>query len=284
MMLAQFLWIDSTIVLVYLIAMFVMGLYFASKNQNTDDYFLGGRNLPGWALGLSMLSTSISSVTFIALPAAALAKDYRLLVPNLMFPVASILAVLLIIPVFRRTAATTAFEYLEQRFGVSVRLYGAALFIITQLVRSAMVLYLVGIPIASLTGLPILAVIIVGGLFVCAYTMGGGFNAVVWTDVAQTFVLLGGGIFMIAYVIFRVPGGLGEVLAVGWENDKFGVGPMSFNLTERTVWTMLIVGLIGFASDLVSNQTVVQRYLAAKTEREAKKATLLSAVMAIPTC
>ncbi len=275
-------WIDLGVVAAYLIATVTMGVYLIRKNQNTEDYFLGGRAFPGWAVGLSMLSTSISSITFIALPAAAFVRDYRLIVPNLMYPVAALLAILIFIPLFRRGRITTAFEYLEQRFGPGVRLYAAAIFLITQVIRVATVLYLVAIPVSIITNVPVLWVVVIGGLFICLYTIAGGFAAVIWTDVAQTVILLGGGIIAVTIILLRLPEGLWDVIHIGTVHNKFSVGELHWSLSERTVYTMIILGLVNFCSSLVSDQNMVQRYLAASSDREAKKATILSAAMSIP--
>lgn len=276
-------WIDLGIVVIFLVGMAWMGAAFAGKNKDTEEYFLGGRSFPGWAIGLSMVSTTVSSITFIALPAAAYAGDYRLITPNLMYPVAALVAVVVFIPMYRRFRITTAFEYLEKRFGPLVRLYAAATFLLTQLVRVGLVLYLVSTVVATLTGLPILLVVVVGGISICFYTVLGGMDAVIWTDVAQTFILLAGGLAALVLILVELPGGLGQVLEVGWEQSKFGLGPIEWSLNDRTFFTMMIVGLVGFLSDLVGNQNMVQRYLSAKSDREAKKATIFSAILTVPT-
>jgi len=132
--------LDLIVIFIYAAAMVWMGLYFSRRNKSTSDYFLGGRRLPAWVIGLSMLGTSISSVTFLAFPAAAFALDWRQVVPNLMLPFVAVFAIWFFIPFFRRGNLTSAFEYLEDRFGPLVRLYGAISFIILQLVRVGTVL------------------------------------------------------------------------------------------------------------------------------------------------
>ncbi len=276
-------WIDLVVVAAYLLAMAGMGVYFSRKNRDTEGYFLGKRRIPGWAIGLSMLSTSISSITFLALPAAAYVKDYRLIVPNLMMPVAAVFVVLIFVPLYRRCCSTSAFEYLEMRFGSGVRLYAVGVFLLAQLVRVATVLYLVAIPVSILTNIPIMWVVVIGGLILCFYTVAGGFDAVIWTDVVQTFVLLGGGIVCLAIIIYDIPGSVGSVFRIGWENHKFSLGEWHWDLSERTAYTMAILGLVNFGSEMIGNQNWVQRYLAASSDREAKKATALAAVMSLPT-
>lgn len=275
--------LDLLVVLLYMIGMAGVGLYCARRTTTTEGYFLGNRAFPGWAIGLSMLGTSISSVTFLALPAAAYILDYRQAVPNLTLPIVAVVAVVLFIPLFRRGRATSAFEYLEARFGTWARTYAAASFIFLQLVRLSTVLYLVSIPVASMTGVHVLWVVLIGGVFIGFYTVLGGIEAVIWTDVVQTVILLLGGVVCIGAVILSLPGGLAEVVSVGAAHDKFSFGPLEASFDHRTFLALLLLGLVNFTTEYSSNQNVVQRYLAARSTYEARKATLICAAMSVPT-
>lgn len=275
--------LDVLVVAVYLLAMAGMGLYFARRNRNTEEYFVGGRSLRGWVVGISMLSTSISSITFLAFPAAAFVLDWRQLVSNLMLPFVAVLAVLLFVPLFRRGRLTSAFEYLGERFGPAARLYGALSFILLQLIRLATVLFLLAIPVTMLTGLPMELVIIAVGLFVAFYTVAGGIEAVIWTDVVQAFVLWFGGIGCALFIAFQVPGGLGGIIDIGIAHNKFGIGSLEWNFGERTFWTVVLLGIFHWLAMYSSDQTFVQRYVASSSQREAQKATILYSVLAVPT-
>jgi solute:Na+ symporter, SSS family len=275
--------IDLIVVIIFMLIMAGVGIYFSKKNNSTEEYFLGNRSFPGWVIGLSMLGTSISSITFLALPAAAFILDYRQAVPNLAVPFVALAAVLVFIPFFRVGKATSAFEYLEHRYGQVVRLYAASSFIVLQLLRLATVLYLVSIPIASMTGFNIIGVIIVAGIFIGFYTVLGGIDAVIWTDVVQTIVLLLGGIVCLGIIIYLLPGGLNEVIEVGSKFNKFSLGPINWGLDSRTFLVLFLLGIVNFTTEFSSNQNLVQRYLAAKSTREARKATIICAAMSIPT-
>lgn len=275
--------LDIVVLLIYLVGMALMGLYFSHKNKTTEDYFLGNRSFPGWAVGISMLGTSISSVTFLAFPAAAYILDYRQVAPNLMLPVIAIVAIVVFIPFFRRANLTSAFEYLGDRYGSLVRLYGAISFIIIHLIRLGTVLYLVSIPVAFLTGLPIFWVIIIGGIFIAFYTVAGGIEAVIWTDVVQTFVLIMGGLLCLAIVVIDLPHGMSQIIEIGIADDKFSFGSMHWDLNDRTFPIMLILGVFWWLAEYSSNQTVIQRYAAAGSLTEARKATGLCALMSVPT-
>lgn len=274
--------LDALTIGVYLLAMLGVGLYFARKNNTTEEYFVGNRNFPGWVLGLSMLGTIVSSATFLALPAAAYILDWRQLSVNLVLPFVAILAVVLFIPFFRRGGLTTAFEYLGLRYGAAPRLYGTLSFILMQLIRMAQILFLVSLPIQFLTGAPITLVIIGSGAFIAFYTIAGGIEAVVWTDVVQAIILMAGGVICFLTIAFDLPGGFAQIIDVGAAHNKFSLGSFDWNLGERTFWTVAILGVINWLAIYAGDQNMVQRYAAARSTREARKATILYSTIALP--
>ncbi|MGD8238934.1 MAG: sodium:solute symporter [Armatimonadota bacterium] len=275
--------LDVAAIIIYLAGMAAMGIYFARRNQDTEEYFVGGRAFPGWAIGLSMLGTSISSVTFLAFPAAAYILDWRQLVSNLTLPIVAVLAVIVFIPFFRRGRLTSAFEYLGDRFGPGARLYGTISFIFLQLIRLSTVLFLVSIPVSLLTGTPMWVVIVAAGIFIAFYTVAGGIDAVIWTDVIQAIVLWLGGLVCFLYIAFHLPGGVGQIIAVGSEHGKFAVGAMKWSLNERTFWAVALLGIFNWLKMYSSDQNLVQRYVASRSMREARKATTLYSATAVPT-
>jgi SSS family solute:Na+ symporter len=273
---------DLIAVVLYLALMIGVGLFFARKNKTTEQYFVGNRSFPGWVIGLSMLGTIVSSATFIALPAAAFILDWRQLTVNLMLPFVAVIAVVFFIPFFRRGKMTTAFEYLQARYGTIPRMYGTGSFIVLQLIRMAQVLFLVSLPIQFLTGAPLWIVIVAAGVFIGFYTIAGGIEAVIWTDVLQALILIVGGVLCLVIIIWDLPEGLGQILEVGKQYDKFSLGSFGWDLTERTFWTVAILGLINWLTIYAGDQNMVQRYAAAKSTREARKATLIFSVVALP--
>ena len=127
--------LNYTVVILFLLTMAGMGIYFSRRNHSSEEYFLGGRKVPGWALGISMVGNAVSSITFLALPAAAYALDWRQLTPNLFMPLAALLACWLFIPFFRRSRHVTAYEYLGERYGTGIRIYSAIYNLLNQLLR-----------------------------------------------------------------------------------------------------------------------------------------------------
>lgn len=275
--------IDASVVVLYFVAILALGFFFASRSKNTEQYFVASRSYSGWVLGISMLSTTISSITFLAFPAATFALDWRMAVNYITWPIGALLAISVFIPFFRHGRATTAFEYLEDRYGAVASLYGAISFIVMELLRIGLILYLVALAVSSLTGFAIVPTIIVVGLVIACYTVVGGFEGVVWTDVIQAFVLWLGGILCIGLIIIKLPGGFRQIVEVGAENGKFYLGSMDFNLTERTFWTMFILGVVASIGNFGTSQHVVQRYIAAKSTREARKSAIVGACLSVPT-
>jgi len=229
-----------------------------------------------------MVGTSISSLTFLAFPADAFKTAWLRILPGFTLPLAIVIVGYFFLPFFRRTKIISAYEYLEHRFGPSVRTYGAVTFIIGQLIRISMILYLLSLLMHEITGLDPLVSILIAGLFVALYTIIGGIDAVIWTDVMQTIMLAFGGIFCLGVIIYEVPGGLSEVIDIAardgkmafaeWENGTVLPVSWGFSLSEKTALMMLFLGLTQWFQEYTSNQNVIQRYATAKNIHEARKA------------
>jgi SSS family transporter len=274
--------LDAAIVTIYLVALLAIGIVSARRSATAENYFVGHRDYPGWLIALSMLGSIISSMTFLALPAAAYVLDWRQLTVNLMAPLVAILAVVVFIPFFRRGGLTSAFEYLGERFGTVARLYGTVNFIVLQLIRLAQVLFLMALPMQFITGVPLEWVICGVGLFVAAVTVAGGMETVVVADAVQAVIKVAGGVLCAVCLIRAMPGGLAEIIELGQEGDKFSLGSFDWDLTQRTFWTVAILGILNYLNIYSGEQTVVQRYVSARTTREARKATLLFSFVAVP--
>lgn len=281
----------------------VMAAYFAGmawvawlvrgRNRTTDGYFLGGRSMPGWAVGFSLAGTAISSITFLALPADAFKTAWLRMLPNFVLPLGVLAGSWFFLRFYRDGKTTTAFQFLESRFGPSTRLYGAFAFVVGQMLRISLILYLLGQLTHELTGLPPALSIVVSGLFVSVYTAVGGIEAVVWTDVAQTIVLAFGGAACIAIVVWSVPGGLAGVIATAWAAGKLSFADLAadgtlrptavgLSLSDKTVAMMLLVGLSHWLAEYACNQNVIQRYCASASTRQARRALWLGCLLAIP--
>lgn len=275
-------YIDVTILIIYFAGMAVMGAYFARRNTSTEEYFVGGRSFAGWVVGLSLVGTSISSVTFLAYPADAFKTAWLRYIPNLALPVVVFLAIRYFLPVFCKGRITSAYEFLEGRFGPSIRVYAACVYMFAQVSRVSIILYLIALVAMQLTGLPPEWCIVIGGVVVAAYTIAGGIDAVIWTDVIQTVLLLLGGILCLGVIIWALPGGLPQIFEVAWAHHKFALAdPVNgsfpptqwgFSLSERTVVMLFLVGATIWIQEYSSGQHIVQRYACSKSTHEARKA------------
>lgn len=285
-------WIDITTIAIYMSALVAMGFYFSRKNKSTEEYFVGGRSYSGWVIGLSMIGTSISSVTFLAFPADAYKTAWLRFLPNFTLPVAVLLAAYFFLPFFRRTKIISAYEYLEDRFSPSIRVYGAITFIIGQLIRLALILFLVSILMHEITGYSTVTSVLLAGVLVAAYTIIGGIDAVIWTDVLQTIVLVLGGIVILILIVIAMPGGLGQIFEIASADNKFAIAELTngrlnpvtwaFSLSDKTGLMMLFVGLTVWLQEYGTNQNVIQRYAAAKSIKEARKGLFTIGTLNIP--
>ena len=200
--------IDWIILLGYFGFVIWLGTHFARRQTSTDRYFLGKRSLPGWAVGLSMFATIISSWAFIALPGKAFKDDLQYMITISTIPISTMLAVRFLIPLFRNKIRLSAYEYLENRFGLPARIYGNLAFIIVHFGKMGAILYLLSLAISSMTGWNIFIIIGFIGLATMTYTFFGGIEGVVWSDVAQGILLVCGGVISLFFIFFTVPGGV----------------------------------------------------------------------------
>ena len=175
-----------------MLSLVVMGFYFSRREKGTDDFFLGGKRIPWWAAGLSIFGTQLSAITFMAIPAKAFATDWLYVLLTVGILAVCPVIIICFLPFFRRLNVTSAYEYLELRFNLPVRLYGSASFLFFQLGRMSIVVLLPAIALSAVTGLNVYMCIIVMGVLCTLYTVLGGIEAVIWTDVIQVIVLMGG--------------------------------------------------------------------------------------------
>jgi len=266
----------------YLLALVGMGAYFARREKTTDDFFLAGRRIPWWAAGLSIFGTALSAITFMSFPAKAFMTDwiYSLnnVVPILLVPV----VIAFYIPFYRRLRVTTAYEYLDKRFNLPVRLFGSATFILFQLGRMTFVLYLPALALATVTGINVYLCIVLMGLLCTTYTVLGGIEAVIWTDVLQVVILMGAAVLSLVLVAARVEGGFGEVVRTAAGDGKLRTVSLTWDITAAGLWVIVLGNLFGALMPYTADQTVVQRYLATRDEESAGRALWVSALGGIP--
>ena len=275
-------WLNYTVVGIYLTLLVALGLYFSRRENTTDDYFLAGRRIPWWAAGLSIFGTQLSASTFMAIPAKTFATDWGYFMLNMTIIMVSPLIVFVFLPFYRRLNLTTAYQYLEKRFNLTTRLLGSLMFIGLQLGRVSIVLYLPAIALSLVTGIGVEWCIIVMGTLSILYTVLGGIEAVIWTDVVQVVVLLGGALFCLVYFGITTEGGYTQILDVARANDKFHPFNFSFDLTQPTFWVVVLGGIGANIVSYGSSQAVVQRYLTTRDEKDAARGIWTDASLTLP--
>ncbi|HRE83886.1 MAG TPA: sodium/solute symporter, partial [Opitutaceae bacterium] len=285
--------LDVLVIVVYAALVLGIGFHFSKRDRSSDSYFLGKRNLPGWAFGLSFIGATISSVTFIAYPADSFKTAWVRFLPNLAFPLVALTAAYVLVPFFRRGRVHSAYHYLGLRFGVPVSVYAAMVYLMAQCVRMATITYLLSVLLASMTGLsPIVCILLAAGI-TAVYTVKGGFEAVVWNDVLQTIVLIVGALVCVAVAVSSVPGGMGGVLQEAFAAGKLSFKDLNvlnhqlepvasgFSLMEKTIPMMILVGAAQYVTGQL-DQDSVQRWCAARSLKEARKSMYVLGLGALP--
>jgi cyclically-permuted mutarotase family protein len=274
--------LDYVVLALYFLLMIGIG-WWSSRHQNsTDDYFKGGEKIPGWATGLSIFGAKLSAITFIGIPAKTYAKDWTYFFMLMTIVMAMPFVIRYFIPFYRRLNATSAYEYLEKRFNYPTRFLGAILYILLQLGRMGIVLLLPGIALSVVTGIEVTTAILIMGSVSVFYTVLGGIEAVIWTEVVQVVILLGGALLSLALIPFLLEGDWHTHFHTLTHYEKLKVFDFRFDWSSSTFWVVLIGG---FSLNLIQygcDQTVVQRYLTTKDQKSAENSLRLGAWMTVP--
>jgi len=264
----------------YLGSLIGMGVYISKREKSTEDFFLAGHRVPWWAAAMSIYGTQLSAITFMASPAVVFSTDCVRLLASMMVFLVTPVVIFFYLPFFCRLKVATAYEYLEKRFNLPVRLYSSLTFILFQVGRMGVVMYLPAIALAAVTGINIYVCISIMGVLCTIYTVLGGIEAVIWTDVLQVVVLLTGALLCLLLIIGQV--GLTDVLSIGWDNDKFDILQWSWTPNEMVPWVMMVGGFFLFLVPYTSDQTVVQRYLTTRNEQQAARSMWTNALLILP--
>jgi len=287
--------LDLVIVIVYLLAVTALGMHFRRKqsqtaqiagedrNVVTREYFLGDCTAPWWALAFSIVATETSTLTIIGTPAIAYGGNLAFLQLIFGYLIGRVLIVLVLLPGYFRGDFFTAYALIEKRFGAHMRAVAASTFLITRALAEGVRVSAIAIVLSVVLGTSEhLSVVIVIALTLL-YTLEGGMKAVIWTDVAQLFIYLAGSAATFFVLLRRVPGGWNEVVQVAaTHGHKLQIFDFSFNLaTKYTFWSGLIGGAFLTMATHGTDQTIVQRLLAARNQRDSQRALLASGVIVL---
>lgn len=257
--------------------------WWVGRKQSSDEFFRGGQRLPWWAAGLSIYATMLSSITFMAVPAKAYATDWTFFLANVPVLLLAPVVIAFYLPFYRRLNLTSAYEYLERRFNLAVRWVGSASFILLHLGRTAIVLYLPALALATVSSFDMRLCILIMGAICLVMTYGGGIETVVWTDVAQTIILLLAAFATLLVALAAIPGGASAALAV-LDADHKGLSPLRWDasVTVATGWVILIGNVFANLVSYTAGQDVVQRYVSTPHARDAARSIWTNALLVLP--
>ncbi len=274
---------DWVIVFGYLLGIIGIGVWFGRDQQNTRDYFLGSRNVPWWAIGLSIVAAETSALTIIGVPAMAFGKDLSFVQMVLGYVVARLVLAVIMVPRYLKGEIYSPYQLLADTFGPSARQTAAGLFLLSETLAAGVRVYVACIPIQLMLGIHVLPAVVLFVLLSLVYTYVGGVKAVIWTDAVQFGLFVAGGLFTVGYIPHLVPGGLSAVWneaamagKLHWLNPGFSFS-LPFNL-----WMGLIGGTFVTLSSHGAEQLIVQRVLACGSVPDGRKALVLSAIVILP--
>ena len=269
---------------VYALLMVGMAVYFIRKKKDENDYFRGGNRIPWYVAGMSIFATMLSSITFIAIPTQAYLQDWRYFVMAFFIIGMAPVAIYYYLPFFCRLGITSAYEYLEKRFNLGVRLFGSAAFVVFMVCRVAVVTLLPAIALNAVTGVSIDACILICGVLTMIYCSLGGLEAVIWSDFVQGIVLMGGAVAVLVILIMKT-GPDGAHFATFWSiaetHGKTTMWDFRWVLTEPVFWVVAVQGLISNLSSYTSDQCVIQRYIATPDENATKRSLWFNGAMSV---
>lgn len=271
--------LNYAILAAYLVGMIAVGMRFARRQRNTEDFFLAGRRMPWLVVAMSMYASLTSAITFMALPATAYQENISFLVVSLVSPLVAPFLIILFYPFYQRLRVTTSYEYIAHRFGAAARFSVSALFILARLGWLGTVIYAPALALSVVTGIPLSFCLLAMGLLATIYTTLGGLAADIWTDVIQFLIMIGGVAWLIVTLVTRVPGGAAGILELAAETGRLHVLNLQFDLYSMSGVVVGITYFFKLMQDYGTDQTTVQRMMAVPSMRGVGKALIFNALV-----
>ncbi len=285
--------LDLIIIFGYLIGVTLFGVWFSSKQETTEDYFVGDRNVPWWAIAASIVATETSTITFISVPGIAFAKNGNFQFLQLVFGymLGRIVISLLFIPLYFKGELQTVYQLLGERFGNKVKMLASALFVVMRNIADGIRLLLTAIVLSAVyvafqpganADYVIVGSIVLLGAVMIIFTFYGGMEAVIWVEVVQLVIYIGGAIAAAIVLLNQIDGGMPQVLEIGRQFDKFDLFDFTLDFTKTyTFWAGLIGGCFLTMSTHGTDQYLVQRYLCTNRASRASLALLSSGAVVL---
>jgi solute:Na+ symporter, SSS family len=291
-MTSHFTQYDWMVLIAYFLGTMSIGFYFWRKSRSIEGFTAASRSLPGWVCGLSIFATYLSSISYLALPGKSFAGNWNPFVFSISIPIATWIAVKWFLPYYRASGEVSAYAMLEHRFGVWARLYASVFYLLTQIARMGVVMYLMALPMAVIFGWDIRLIIIVTGISVTVYSFVGGIIAVIWADAIQAIVLMAGAVICLTVMMLGVEGGPVTVVSEAYQLGKFSLGEMGagvspdglfwFDATSATFFVVLLYGLFINLQNFGVDQSYIQRYIASESDEAARRSLWLAGWLYVP--
>ena len=274
--------LDIVIILLYLLAMVLVGVWFSRKNKSSEQFTKASGAIPGWAVGISLYATFLSSNTFLGVPGKAFGSNWNSFVFSLAMPVAAWISVKYFVPFYRQFGGISAYSNLEARFGPWARAYSVICFLLIQIARMGSIFFGIALSLQALTGYGMVGIMIVMGICIVIYTVMGGMEAVIWTEVVQGVLKTLGGVIILYLVVSNIDGGVGKIIDVAVRDDKFSLGSFDLDFTAPTFWVIFLYGVFMNLKAFGFDQNYVQRYHTASSPKEAGKSVWLCVKLYVP--
>ncbi len=273
---------DLVIIAAYMLAMILTGVWFSGKNKNPDQFTKASGSIPKWAVGISIYATFLSSNTFLGVPGKAFGSNWNSFVFSLSMPFSAWIAAKYFIPFYRNSKAVSAYTHLEKRFGPWARTYAVICFLLTQLARMGTVFFGIALSLQAMTGYQMQAIMVAMGIIIIIYTVLGGMEAVIWTEVVQAVIKTLGAFIILYFIIEKMPGGFGHIISIGKTDSKFSLGSFRPNFTHSTFWVIFFYGIFINLNNFGMDQNYVQRYQATGSAKEAAGSLWLCVKLYLP--
>ncbi len=285
--------LDLIIIFGYLIGITLFGVFFSGKQETTEDYFVGDRSVPWWAIAMSIVATETSTITFISVPGVAFAKGGNFQFLQLVFGymLGRIVISFLFIPMYFKGELMTVYQLLGERFGSKVKMLASSLFVVMRNIADGIRLLLTAIVLAAVyvafqpeanVDLVIIGSVVLLGVVMIIFTFYGGMEAVIWVEVVQLAIYIIGAIAAAVVIVNQTDGGLAKVIEVGQQFSKFSLFDFAFDITKTyTFWSGLIGGCFLTMSTHGTDQYLVQRYLCTNKPSSASFALLTSGAVVL---
>lgn len=271
--------IDILVLIAYALCLLGMGIYFHRKTKTANQFMVAGNTIPAWAAGLAVMSAYTSSISYIATPGKAFDDNWHPLIFALCMLPVSWVVTRYIIPWYRKTQTISVYGFLEERLGYWARVYAAFSFVLYMIGRMAVILYLASLLLGSFLDWDIAYIILLIGIITIIYTLMGGMEAVIWTDVMQSVIMIIGIIYCAIFLSQEIIFGETPAISEAINKDKFSLGDTAFSVDHRTIWVMIIYGITENLRNLIADQNYVQKYAAVPTEAAAKKSVWVATIL-----